>query len=62
MEDSHEKPRSLSADGKSLRAAVDVTNREQWIAESIKWRARAELEIESYLRARYVVHEEDTVH
>jgi hypothetical protein len=32
---------------------VDEINREQWIAESRKWRERAELEIKSYLRARY---------
>jgi hypothetical protein len=38
-----------------LRAAIDVTNRKSWIAESKKWRERAELEIESYLRARYGV-------
>jgi hypothetical protein len=36
-----------------LRALVDEINREQWIAESRKWRERAELEIKSYLRARY---------
>jgi len=36
-----------------LRALVDETNREHWIAESRKWRERAELEIKSYLRARY---------
>ena len=35
-----------------LRASVDVTNREQWIAESRKWRERAELEIETYHRQR----------
>jgi hypothetical protein len=45
-----------------LRATVDIANREQWIAESRKWRARAELEIGSYLRARYIVRKEDTVH
>jgi hypothetical protein len=45
-----------------LRASVDDANREQWIAESRKWRERAELEIESYLRARYVVRNKDTVH
>jgi hypothetical protein len=28
-----------------LRAMVDETNREQWLAESKKWRDRAELEI-----------------
>jgi hypothetical protein len=38
-----------------LRAAIDVTNRKSLIAESKKWRERAELEIESYLRARYGV-------
>jgi len=38
-----------------LRALVDEINREQWIAESRKWRERAELEIESYLRLRYLV-------
>jgi hypothetical protein len=45
-----------------LRALVDEINREQWIAESKKWRERAELEIESYLRARYIVRETTTVH
>ena len=45
-----------------LKAAVDVFNREQWIAESKKWRERAELEIESYLRASVVVCHEETVH
>jgi hypothetical protein len=45
-----------------LRALVDEINREQWIAESRKWRERAELEIESYLRARYIVREATTVH
>ena len=35
-----------------LRALVDETNRESCIAESEK---RAELEIESYLRARYEI-------
>jgi hypothetical protein len=35
-----------------LRALVDETNREQWIAESKKWRERAELEIESHLSGR----------
>ena len=35
-----------------LRALVDEINREQWIAESRKWRERAELEIVSYLRLR----------
>jgi hypothetical protein len=44
-----------------LRALVDEINREQWIAESRKWRERAELEIESYLRLRYIVREK-TVH
>ena len=44
-----------------LRALADETNRDQWIAESRKWCERAELEIESYLRARYVVFE-TTVH
>jgi hypothetical protein len=44
-----------------LRALVDEINREQWIAESRKWRERAELEIESYLRLRYIV-AETTVH
>jgi hypothetical protein len=39
----------------------DEINREQWIAESRKWRERAELEIESYLRLRYVVRK-TTVH
>jgi hypothetical protein len=34
-----------------LRAMVDETNRERWLAESRKWRERAELEIESYFRA-----------
>jgi hypothetical protein len=38
-----------------LRAAIDVTNRKSLIAESTNWRERAELEIESYLRARYRV-------
>jgi hypothetical protein len=38
-----------------VRAAVDVTNRASLIAESRKWRERAELEIESYLQARYEV-------
>lgn len=28
-----------------LRAMVDETNREEWMAESKKWRERAELEI-----------------
>jgi hypothetical protein len=47
-----------------LRATVDGVRREQWLAESRKWRERAELEIESYLRARYVVRDgaEDTLH
>jgi hypothetical protein len=45
-----------------LRATVDGVQREHWLAESRKWRERAELEIESYLRARYVVGDEDTVH
>ena len=45
-----------------LRALVDEINREQWIAESRKWRERAELEIESYLLARYIVREATTVH
>jgi hypothetical protein len=40
-----------------LRALVDEINREQWIAESRKWRERAELEIESHLLARYCVRE-----
>jgi hypothetical protein len=44
-----------------LRALVDEINREQWIAESRKWREHAKLEIESYLRARYVV-PDATVH
>jgi hypothetical protein len=35
-----------------LRALVDEINREQWIAESSKWRERAELEIETYHRQR----------
>jgi hypothetical protein len=35
-----------------LRALVDEINREQWIAESRKWRERAELEIVSYFRLR----------
>ena len=30
-----------------LRAAVDETNREEWIAQSNKWRERAELEIQA---------------
>lgn len=38
-----------------LRALVDETIRESCIAESGKWRERAELEIESYLRARYEI-------
>jgi hypothetical protein len=37
------------------RAEVDETNRESLIAESKKWRERAELKIESYLRARYEI-------
>jgi hypothetical protein len=47
-----------------LRATVDGVRREQWLAESRKWRERAELEIESYLRARYGVRDgaEDTLH
>jgi hypothetical protein len=45
-----------------LRAKVDAANHEKWTAESRKWRERAELEIESYLRARYAVRDEDTVH
>jgi hypothetical protein len=44
-----------------LRALVDKTNRESLIAESGKWRERTELEIESYLRARYGV-PDTTVH
>jgi hypothetical protein len=44
-----------------LRALVDAINREQWIVESRKWRERAELEIESYLCAHYLVREK-TVH
>jgi hypothetical protein len=40
---------------------VDVTNRASLIAESRKWRERAEWEIESYLRARYEV-QDTTVH
>jgi hypothetical protein len=40
-----------------LRALVDQVNREQWIAESRKWRGRAELEIEPYLWARYFIRE-----
>jgi hypothetical protein len=38
-----------------LRALVDEINRDQWIVESRKLRERAELEIESYLRAHYLV-------
>jgi hypothetical protein len=44
-----------------LRASVDYANHKQWIAESRKWRERAELEIESYLRAHYIVRK-TTVH
>ena len=44
-----------------LRALVDGINREALIAESKKWRERAELEIEPYLRARYGV-PDTTVH
>jgi hypothetical protein len=40
-----------------LRALVDEINGEQWNAESRTWRERAELEIESYLRLRYIVAE-----
>jgi hypothetical protein len=36
-------------------------NCEQWLAESRKWRERAEQEIESYFRLRYIV-AETTVH
>jgi len=42
-----------------LRAMVDETNREQWLAESKKWRDRAELEIKSYFRARNEAAPED---
>jgi CRP-like cAMP-binding protein len=38
-----------------LRAEVDEANRESLIAESKKWRERAELEIASYLRVRYEI-------
>ena len=38
-----------------LRALVDEINREQWIAESRKWRERAELGIESYPWERYEI-------
>ncbi len=46
-----------------LRAGVDGVHREEWLAESRKWRERVELKIESYLRARYVVRDgvEDTL-
>ena len=44
-----------------LRALVDATNRKSFNAESGKWRERAELEIESYLLARYGV-PDTTVH
>ena len=44
-----------------LRAEVDEANRESLIAESKKWRERAELEIASYLRARYEI-PDTTVH
>jgi hypothetical protein len=44
-----------------LRALVDGIDREASIAESKKWRERAELEIESYLLARYGV-ADTTVH
>jgi hypothetical protein len=40
-----------------LKALVDEINREEWIAESKKWRERAKLEIESYLRARHMARE-----
>jgi hypothetical protein len=40
---------------------VDETNRESLIAESRKWRERAELEIESDSRASYEV-PDTTVH
>jgi hypothetical protein len=44
-----------------IKALLDQTNREEWIAESRKWRERAELEIISYLRSRHMVRE-PTVH
>jgi hypothetical protein len=44
-----------------LRALVDEANRETWIAESKKWRERAELEIVSHLRACYEI-PDATVH
>jgi hypothetical protein len=45
-----------------LRAMVDETNREQWMAESKKWRERAELEIKSYFRACNEAAPETTEH
>jgi hypothetical protein len=44
-----------------LRALVNGINREALIADSKTWREHAELEIESYLRARYGV-PDATVH
>ena len=38
-----------------LKAVVDEANREAGFAESRKWRERAELEIESYLRVLYEI-------
>jgi hypothetical protein len=35
-----------------LRALADEANRESWIAESSKWRERAEREVETYHRQR----------
>jgi hypothetical protein len=35
-----------------LRAMVDGTNRERWMAETKKWHERAELEIITYHRQR----------
>jgi hypothetical protein len=54
--------RRLTISSKNRQHSVDVTNRESLIAGSKKWRERAKLEIESYLRARYMVREQATVH
>jgi hypothetical protein len=44
-----------------LRALVDETNRESWIALSEKWRERAESEIETYLLSTHDI-VSDSVH
>jgi hypothetical protein len=44
------------------RAMVDETNREQWMAESKKWRERSEQEIRSHFRACNEAAPETTEH